>query len=344
LWDQIKPYIQKYEGANSYKTGYGLGEKGDITKYPAKPGYFGFPDWPGADGPQGKTHAGGMYQFQPDTWRYYAEREGVNDFSPESQDRVAKRAYLEDGLRHWVPFNETLRTELAKAGLLGGLATRAARTGQAKPPTVAGREPSADLGGGLAAPPPDLEGQRGTTKPTSVQPSPVVEQIVKPVVSARTSELNQRIPDGSAQMYTPTPMMPTPNPISRDRAAMPTPASPEMAAAQSALTPAAPPAVAATPVVTPSPRSGMTQRQQYDADIAEGRRPTFPPTQRWNSRGEAVSQAVGQAQPGQRAMAASPAANQGLAAANKIIRLPDGTLVDAAGTVVQQPQSALFSR
>lgn len=347
LWEQIKPYIQKYEGANNYKTGYGLGDKGDITKYPAKPGYFGFPDWPGATAPNGtQTHAGGMYQFQPETWKYYAEREGVNDFSPESQDRVARRAYVEDGLKHWIgidpntgkAFNETLRAELSKAGLLGGLATRAARSGQARPPTVAGREPDADLGGGRTAPAPDLEGQRAAAKPV-LSPA-VVDQIVKPVVSALTSN-PQSMPDGSAQMVTPPPVGPTPNPLAPTRQ-IGTPA--DTAAAQSALTPAPAPAVAAAPVVAPpSPRSGMSQRQQYDAAIAAGERPAFPPDQKWNSRGEAVSQDIGRPLLGQRVTSPSGAVNRGFAQANKIIRLPDGTMVDGSGSVVQGPQqSALF--
>lgn len=41
-----------------------------------------------------------------------------------------------------------------------------------------------------------------------------------------------------------------------------------------------------------------SQQQQYDADIAAGRRPAFPPGQRFNSRGEAIARTLQPALPG----------------------------------------------
>lgn len=49
-------------------------------------------------------------------------------------------------------------------------------------------------------------------------------------------------------------------------------------------------------VVTPEPPK--SQQQQYDADIAAGRRPVFPPGQRFNSRGEAIARTLQPALPG----------------------------------------------
>lgn len=36
---------------------------------PSKDGYFGFPEWGGANTSQGMTHAAGADQFEPDTWK-----------------------------------------------------------------------------------------------------------------------------------------------------------------------------------------------------------------------------------------------------------------------------------
>lgn len=49
-------------------------------------------------------------------------------------------------------------------------------------------------------------------------------------------------------------------------------------------------------VVTPEPPK--SQQQQYDADLAAGRRSIFPPGQRFNSRGEAISRILQPALPG----------------------------------------------
>jgi hypothetical protein len=112
--------------------------------------------------------------------------------------------------------------------------------------------------------------------------------------------------------------------------------TPEAAAAAAAMTPApatAPTAVPAVKVETPPPRPVLSQLQ---ADQAAGGRSPFPPGQRFNSRGEAIRSDLAPT---------SPAVVRGFAGANKIVRLPDGTLVDGNGNPVQQPPlSALFPR
>ena len=74
-----------------------------------------------------------------------------------------------------------------------------------------------------------------------------------------------------------------------------------LATAQRYLAGGGAPAPAAAPAIgsgsstapAPAPAPALTQKQQYDADLAAGRRPTFPPDQKFNSRGEAISTAVG---------------------------------------------------
>ena len=44
-----------------------------------------FPQWEGKD----NSHAAGRYQFEPETWREQAEKLGLKDFSPASQDIAA---------------------------------------------------------------------------------------------------------------------------------------------------------------------------------------------------------------------------------------------------------------
>jgi len=46
---------------------------------------YGFPKWPGL----GNSHAAGTYQFQPGTWKPYAEKYGLNFQNPADQDAAA---------------------------------------------------------------------------------------------------------------------------------------------------------------------------------------------------------------------------------------------------------------
>lgn len=53
---------------------------GDMRQFPNKPGYKGFPDWPGKMGPQGISHAAAELQWQPDTWLAAADALGLDNF------------------------------------------------------------------------------------------------------------------------------------------------------------------------------------------------------------------------------------------------------------------------
>src|SRR5260221_5544637 len=81
----------------------------------------GFPLWDGTMGPKGQTHAAGAYQFEPATWRQYAEPLGIHDFSPESQDAVFRAAYLDKGYGHWAPFNSQLAAAIKGDGGTAGV-------------------------------------------------------------------------------------------------------------------------------------------------------------------------------------------------------------------------------
>lgn len=65
-------YIQHSEGGGPYVL-YG-GQTYDPRAVPTKPGYYGFPDWAGGHGPDGReTHAAGGAQWEPDTWKTAVE-------------------------------------------------------------------------------------------------------------------------------------------------------------------------------------------------------------------------------------------------------------------------------
>lgn len=71
---------------------------------------YGFPIWEG----HGNSHAAGRYQFQPATYRQYAEPLGITDFSPASQDAVFRAAYLDRGFGHWAPYNTALAAHIGQ--------------------------------------------------------------------------------------------------------------------------------------------------------------------------------------------------------------------------------------
>ena len=65
-------YIQHSEGGGPYVL-YGS-QTYDPRTMPTKPGYYGFPDWAGGHGPDGReTHAAGGAQWEPDTWKTAVE-------------------------------------------------------------------------------------------------------------------------------------------------------------------------------------------------------------------------------------------------------------------------------
>jgi len=71
----------------------------DLTNAPKDE--TGFPIWDGAMGPEGKSHAAGLFQIQPGTWKPIAQKLGIHDFSVESQIRVANELKKEEGLKPW---------------------------------------------------------------------------------------------------------------------------------------------------------------------------------------------------------------------------------------------------
>jgi hypothetical protein len=62
---------------------------------------YGFPQWSGKMGPQGISHAAGLYQFEPATWREGAQAVGVHDFSADSQKKVYDYIHGKYGETPW---------------------------------------------------------------------------------------------------------------------------------------------------------------------------------------------------------------------------------------------------
>ena len=87
--------IQRESGGKPYVGWSGV----DLSSAPLDEN--GFPIWKGAAGPQGWSHAAGLYQFQPGTWATYAKPLGVKDFSPESQKKVYDAARAAEGGKPW---------------------------------------------------------------------------------------------------------------------------------------------------------------------------------------------------------------------------------------------------
>lgn len=116
--------IRKFESSGRYNVGYG---GADLSKAPLNE--FGFPIWEGVEGSAGTTHAAGAYQFEPGTWERYAKPLGIKDFSPESQDAVARAAYLAEGYAPWAPYNTKLKNALVDAGAASPGQTRMAAQG-----------------------------------------------------------------------------------------------------------------------------------------------------------------------------------------------------------------------
>jgi hypothetical protein len=91
----LAPIIQRESGGKPY-VGYG---GADLSAAPLNE--TGFPQWSGKMGPQGISHAAGLYQIQPGKWAPIAKRLGITDFSPESQRAVASELYRTEGEKPW---------------------------------------------------------------------------------------------------------------------------------------------------------------------------------------------------------------------------------------------------
>jgi len=103
-------YIRRYESGGRYMVGYGGADLSRSTL-----GLNGFPQWSGVQTGKGWTHAAGAYQFEPATWARYAGPLGIHDFSPVSQDRVARACYDDVGFSPWAPYDPRLAAAIVSA-------------------------------------------------------------------------------------------------------------------------------------------------------------------------------------------------------------------------------------
>lgn len=103
-----KALIRHYEASNNYNVGYTPPGQTPVDLSSAPLGADGFPQWDGNQGPQGNSRAAGGYQFEPGTWGPIAQKLGITDFSPQSQDAVADVALQKRGFKDWAPFNPKL--------------------------------------------------------------------------------------------------------------------------------------------------------------------------------------------------------------------------------------------
>ena len=100
--------VKRYESQGKYNVGFG---GTDLSNAPLD--QYGFPQWPGAMGPKGISHAAGAYQFQPGTWDPAAAKLGIHDFSPASQDAVFNEVSRGGrDLSAWAPYNQALARAL----------------------------------------------------------------------------------------------------------------------------------------------------------------------------------------------------------------------------------------
>lgn len=86
----------------------------DLTDAPRDA--FGFPIWEGRMGPQGMSHAAGLYQFEPSTWREGAAALGIKDFSPGSQKQVYDYIHAKYGDAPW----KASEPQMQREGVYGG--------------------------------------------------------------------------------------------------------------------------------------------------------------------------------------------------------------------------------
>jgi hypothetical protein len=128
----LAPIVRRESGGNPWV---GYTSKGeplvDLSGRPLDD--TGLPQWEGRMGPKGISHAAGLFQFQPGTWRPIARELGVKDFSVESQWKVARELYRREGLRPWAasapPGGD--RAAAGERGNLVGLFTRIDQMGLA---------------------------------------------------------------------------------------------------------------------------------------------------------------------------------------------------------------------
>lgn len=103
--------VQRESGGDPY-----VGYSGvDLSKAPLNK--YGFPIWSGAMGPEGISHAAGLYQFEPKTWEEGASALGITDFSPASQKKVYDYTHAKYGDAPWAASEPG---HLQREGFYGG--------------------------------------------------------------------------------------------------------------------------------------------------------------------------------------------------------------------------------
>lgn len=78
----------------------------DLTGRPLD--QYGFPVWSGINTSFGITHAAGLYQFEPATWRGYAMMLGAWNFSVATQKAIAALCFSREGFQPWAPYDKKL--------------------------------------------------------------------------------------------------------------------------------------------------------------------------------------------------------------------------------------------
>lgn len=106
--------VQRESGGDPY-----VGYSGvDLSKAPLNK--YGFPIWSGAMGPDGISHAAGLYQFEPKTWEEGASALGITDFSPASQKKVYDYTRAKYGEAPWAASAPGGSSKLQPEGYYGG--------------------------------------------------------------------------------------------------------------------------------------------------------------------------------------------------------------------------------
>jgi len=181
------------------KYGYQGGYGGiDLSKYPDKPGYYGFPDWPGV----GNTHAAGGYGWEPDIYKHYAEivskeiGRDVNFRNPSDQDLVFDKAWSMDGKSNWAPYwNGAAWGRAAKAASASGVYT---------PPQAQMTQPQQSPQ--MPQPMPPQQAQ---------QPGFACGGQVDPAQANQAAMMAEQQPQGQDQQITPRPQSPLPPQVSQ---------------------------------------------------------------------------------------------------------------------------------
>lgn len=232
--------IYRESGGNPY-----IGFGGvDLSGAPLDP--YGFPIWKGRMGPQGISHAAGLYQFQPATWRAYAAPLGITDFSPASQKKVYDAARAAEGEKPWAASAPGGGDKMQSEGQYGG----------ALHLNVQPHDPVADaLLSGIIAQAPKQETQE---KPQG-EPLDFLNSIL-----ARAAAPQQQQAPAPQQQQHPKPVEPIPPPANvlaqtPPLAPMeapqrpPIPATPAVPQVGGPVPPQPTPAVAAVPPLAPAP-------------------------------------------------------------------------------------------